>query len=166
MKVEGKAIKVGDNIDTDVIIPGRYLIIQDPEEMAKHAMEGIDPSFPQRAKGGAILVAGKNFGCGSSREEAPVALKYAGVTCVLAKSFARIFFRNAINVGLPALEVGDVDSIKEGDYLFVDVEKGRIEDRTRGLILKAVPLPLFVLEIIRDGGLVKHLKKRLGVGKI
>lgn len=162
MKIKGKGVLTGDNIDTDIVIPGRYLVLQDPKELAKHAMEGIDANFPKKVEKGALLVAGKNFGCGSSREEAPVALKYAGVKCVIAQSFARIFYRNSINVGLPVLETKDARLIDEGDELEVDVEKGTIKDLTKGIEIKASPLPAFIMEIIKDGGLVEHLRKKLG----
>ncbi|MCD6341653.1 MAG: 3-isopropylmalate dehydratase small subunit, partial [Thaumarchaeota archaeon] len=131
MKIKGKAVVYGDNIDTDIIIPGRYLVLQDPKELAKHAMEGIDPSFPEKAKEGVILVAGKNFGCGSSREEAPVALKHANVKCVIAESFTRIFYRNAINVGLPILEAETGNKVNEEDELIVDAVNGVIENYTK-----------------------------------
>lgn len=162
MKVRGKAIKFGDNVDTDVILPGRYLVFTDPGELAKHAMEGLDKGFPERAKGGAILVAGENFGCGSSREHAPIALKSAGVRAIVAKSFARIFYRNAINIGLPALESEEaVEGISEGDELKVDLSAGEIVDETKNLKFRAAPMPKFILEILAEGGLINKLKKSL-----
>ena len=163
MRIEGKAVVYGDNIDTDIIIPGRYLVLQDPDKLAEHAMEGIDPSFPEKAKDGVILVAGKNFGCGSSREEAPVALKHANVKCVIAQFFARIFYRNAINIGLPILEADLTGKVEEGDILSVDVLSGTIENKTKGIVIKARPLPKLALEIINAGGLVPYTRKKLGV---
>ena len=163
MKIRGKAVIYGDDIDTDVIIPGRYLVLQDPAELAKHAMEGVDPDYPRKARGGAIIVAGRNFGCGSSREEAPVALKHANTRCVIAESFARIFYRNAINVGLPILEASIKDQVSEGDVLEVDVVNGIIENKTKGIAIKAKPLPPLALEIINAGGLTRHIRKKLGL---
>ncbi len=163
MRIEGKAVVYGDNIDTDVIIPGRYLVLQDPAELAKHAMEGVDSAFPEKAKVGVILVAGRNFGCGSSREEAPVALKHANVKCVIAESFARIFYRNAINIGLPIVEANLRGSVSEGDELIVDVINGAIENRAKKTKIKAKPLPPLALEIINSGGLTKYVRKKLGL---
>jgi 3-isopropylmalate/(R)-2-methylmalate dehydratase small subunit len=162
MKVNGTAIKFGDNIDTDVILPGKYLVLIDPKELAKHAMEGLDPAFPEKAKNGIIVVGGKNFGCGSSREQAPLALKYAGVKCVLADSFARIFFRNAINIGLPVIEhKGILAAAETGDKLMVDFETGTIQNLSKGKSFQAAKLPLFILEILADGGLIGNLRRRL-----
>jgi len=163
VKIRGKALIYGDNIDTDIIIPGRYLVLQDPDELAKHAMEGIDPDFPKKAREGVILVAGKNFGCGSSREEAPVALKHANVKCVIAESFARIFYRNAINIGLPIVEAAIKGSVEEGDELMVDVINGVIENQSKGIKLKGNPLPPLALEIINAGGLTRYIRKKLGL---
>jgi len=156
-----KAVKFGDNVNTDVILPGKYLVLTlNPQELAKHAMEGLDPNFAKRARSGAILVAGKNFGCGSSREEAPTALKRAGVKCVLAESFARIFYRNAINIGLPVLECPRISrKIEEGDELAVDLKAGEIRDRSKNVTLHATKLPEFILEILDDGGLIEHIRK-------
>jgi len=163
MKVSGKAVVFGDNVNTDAIIPGKYLTLLDPVEMAKHAMEGLDPNFAEKAKNGVIIVAGQNFGCGSSREQAPLALKYAGVKCVLAGSFARIFYRNAINIGLPVLESLNVlEEVKEGDNLTVSLEDGRITDETSKRVINAAKLPEFIMEILQDGGLIAHLKKKGG----
>ncbi|MEM3047126.1 MAG: 3-isopropylmalate dehydratase small subunit, partial [Candidatus Bathyarchaeia archaeon] len=132
MSLQGRVLKYGNLVDTDVILPGKYLGITDPAELAKHAMEGLDPSFPERVKRSPILVAGRNFGCGSSREEAPRALKYAGASCIIAESFARIFYRNAINVGLPILECRGISGkVSEGDLLEVDLGKGRILNVTK-----------------------------------
>ncbi len=163
MKVSGKAVVFGDNVNTDAIIPGKYLTLLDPAEMAKHAMEGLDPSFAEKAKNGVIIVAGRNFGCGSSREQAPLALKYAGVKCVLAGSFARIFYRNAINIGSPVLESPNIsEEVKEGDNLTVSLEEGRITNETSKRVITATKLPEFILEILQDGGLIAHLKKTGG----
>jgi 3-isopropylmalate/(R)-2-methylmalate dehydratase small subunit len=162
MKIKGKVIKFGNNIDTDVILPGKYLILVDPYELAKHALESLDPAFPEKAKKGVILVGGKNFGCGSSREQAPLALKYTGVKCVLAESFARIFFRNAINIGLPVIECkGISDAVETGDELSVDFEAGKIENISRGKSFQANKLPPFILEILLDGGLIENLRRRI-----
>jgi 3-isopropylmalate/(R)-2-methylmalate dehydratase small subunit len=159
--ITGKAIKFGDNIDTDVILPGPYLVHTDPNELAKHAMEGLDPNFPEKASGGVIVVGTKNFGCGSSREQAPIALKYSGVKCVLAESFARIFYRNAITIGLPVLVcTGVSDKIKEGDMLTVDLQTGRVENKTSGSVMQATMLPEFIMEILENGGLISYLKRR------
>ena len=163
MKIRGKAVIYGDDIDTDIIIPGRYLVLQDPAELAKHAMEGIDPDYPRKARDGAIIVAGRNFGCGSSREEAPVALKHANTRCVIAESFARIFYRNAINVGLPILEASIRDRVSEGDILEVDVVNGIIENKTKEIAIKAKPLPPLALEIINAGGLTRYIRRKLGL---
>jgi 3-isopropylmalate/(R)-2-methylmalate dehydratase small subunit len=162
MLVSGKAMKFGDNVDTDVIIPGRYLVLIDPHELSQHAMEGLDLAFTKKAKDGAILVAGKNFGCGSSREQAPLALKYAGVRCVLAESFARIFYRNAINIGLPVVECKGVSGkVEEGDVLTVDLENGTVENHSKDITFHATQLPPFILEILSDGGLIENLRKRM-----
>jgi len=163
MKVSGRAVIFGDDVNTDVIIPSKYLTSLDPEELAKHAMEGLDPEFAEKAKEGVIIVAGKNFGCGSSREQAPIALKYAGVKCVLADFFARIFYRNAINIGLPVLESPGISrEVKEGDMLTVDLEEGKIVNMTRNKVIDALKLPNFILEILKDEGLIEHLRKKIG----
>ena len=161
MTITGKVIKFADNVDTDVILPGPYLVHTDPNELAKHAMEGLDPKFPQKAAEGVIVVGAKNFGCGSSREQAPIALKYSGVKCVLAESFARIFYRNAITIGLPVLVCAEISKkVKEGDTLTVNLQTGKIEDLTNGSILQATQLPEFIMEILEDEGLINHLKRR------
>jgi 3-isopropylmalate/(R)-2-methylmalate dehydratase small subunit len=161
MKASGNAIKFGDNVDTDVILPGKYLILIEPKELAKHAMEGLDPAFPQKAKKGTIVVGGKNFGCGSSREQAPLALKYAGVQCVLAESFARIFFRNAINIGLPVIECKGISAaVDYGDALTVDFETGTIKNLSKRKNFQVAKLPPFMLEILSDGGLIENLRRR------
>ena len=162
MKIEGEVIKFGDNIDTDIILPGPYLVHTDPKELAKHAMEGLDPNFAEKAAKKIIVVGGKNFGCGSSREQAPIALKYSGVKCVLAESFARIFYRNSITIGLPVLACSGVtDKVDEGDILTVDMQSGRVENKTDGSELEATRFPEFIMEILRDGGLIEHLKRRI-----
>lgn len=159
MTITAKILKLGDNINTDVIIPGRYLESIDPDELGRHALEGLDPTFPHKAKEGVILVAGKNFGCGSSREQAPIALKSAGVRCIIAESFARIFFRNAINIGLPVLECeGISQTTSEGDTLSVDLANGIVENKTTGKVMRANPLPQFILKLIEKGGLIPHVR--------
>jgi 3-isopropylmalate/(R)-2-methylmalate dehydratase small subunit len=161
LTITGKVIKFGDNVDTDVILPGPYLVHTDPYELAKHAMQGLDPKFPQKAAEGVIVVGAKNFGCGSSREQAPIALKYSGVKCVLAESFARIFYRNAITIGLPVLVCSEISKkVKEGNTLTVNLQTGKIEDLTNGSVLQAIKLPEFIMEIIEDKGLINHLKRR------
>ena len=154
-KISGKVWKFGDNVDTDVIIPGKYLRTTDMKVFAAHVMEGIDPLFSQKVRKGDIIVAGKNFGCGSSREQAPLALKYAGVACIVAESFARIFFRNAINVGLAIIEARI--GCKEGDNIEVDLEKGIVKNNEK--TYPATKLPDFLRKILSDGGLVEHRKK-------
>jgi 3-isopropylmalate/(R)-2-methylmalate dehydratase small subunit len=162
MKIKGPVIKYGNNVDTDVILPGKYLILVDPNELAKHALESLDPTFPEKAKKGVILVGGKNFGCGSSREQAPLALKYAGVKCVLAESFARIFFRNAINIGLPVIECKGISkAVETGDELAVDFEAGKIENVSKGKKFQVDKLPPFIIEILVDGGLIENLRRRI-----
>ncbi len=162
MRFDGSAWKFGDDVNTDLIIPGKYLELVDPEEMAQHAMEGIDPEFHRKVRKGDIVVGGTNFGCGSSREHAPLALKYAGVDAVVAESFARIFYRNAVNIGLPALECrGIADSVSEGDRLEIDVSKGEISNKTTGEELSFVPLPEFMVEVLGEGGLVTYIRNHL-----
>ena len=160
MKIKGKVWKFGENIDTDVIIPARYLNTSDPEELAKHCMEDADPDFSKKIKSGDIIVAGKNFGCGSSREHAPIALKAAGIGCVIASSFARIFYRNAFNMGLPIFECDEtVGALREGDEVEVDADTGEIRDLTTGDVFRAQPIPPFMQELISDGGLIPHVLK-------
>lgn len=162
MTIYGKAIKFGDDVDTDVILPGQYLVLTDAMELAKHAMEGLDSTFTRKIQDGAIIVAGKNFGCGSSREQAPLALKHAGVKCVLAESLARIFYRNAITIGLPVLECFGVSSkVEDGDELVVDLRAGKVENKSKNLALRATQLPEFIMEILDDGGLIEHLRRRI-----
>ena len=150
--------KFGDNIDTDQIYPGQYLPITDPQEMAKHAMEGVDEHFAEKVQKGDILVAGKNFGSGSSREHAPVAIRGAGISVIIASSFARIFYRNAVNIGLPILELEEVDRISEGDDLEVNLLTGEVKNLTTGEILHASPLTGLEMEIMKSGGLINYLK--------
>jgi 3-isopropylmalate/(R)-2-methylmalate dehydratase small subunit len=162
MKIKGPAIKFGNNVDTDVILPGKYMTLVDPYELGKHALESLDPEFPLKAKDGVILVGGKNFGCGSSREQAPLALKYAGVKCVLAESFARIFFRNAINIGLLVIECKGISAaVETGNQLSVDFEAGKIENVSNGKKLQAGKLPPVIIEILADGGLIENLRKKM-----
>jgi len=162
MKVSGPAVKFGNNVDTDVILPGKYLVLTSPADLAKHALEGLDPAFPEKARKGVIVVGGKNFGCGSSREQAPLALKYSGVRCVVAESFARIFFRNSINIGLPVVECpGIIAVVETGDELSVDFDKGEVHNITRRRTSKGTKLPAFILEILNDGGLIENLQKRM-----
>lgn len=161
MKVKGRVWRYGDNIDTDVIIPARYLNSFDPKELARHCMVDIDETFARHVKPGDIMVGGENFGCGSSREHAPIAIKASGIPVVIAASFARIFYRNAINVGLPALEIGKaVEKIKDRDELVVDLSKGTIVDTTTGDTFHATPLPGFIQDIARAGGLIQYVKEK------
>lgn len=161
MRLRGKAVRYGDHVNTDVILPGKYLGITDPKELGKYAMAGLDPDFRTKLGGQGIVVAGRNFGCGSSREEAPLALKSAGVLCVVASSFARIFYRNAINVGLPVVELeGAKKRVAEGDVLSVDLSEGIVQNETQGTTYEFNPLPEFIREILADGGLVEHMKRR------
>lgn len=158
--LEGKVWRYGDNIDTDVIIPARYLNTFDPKELAKHCMVDIDKDFAQKVRPADIMVGGKNFGCGSSREHAPVAIKACGVPVIIAASFARIFYRNGINVGLPLMEIGDnVERIHAGDKLSVDLSSGKIRDITTGETFQASPLPGFIQDIAKAGGLIQYVKE-------
>lgn len=159
MVLNGKVWKFGDDISTDLICPGRYFHLRSNlPELAKHVLEDADPTFPQKVQAGDFVVGGKNFGLGSSREHAPTIIKLAGVSAVLAKSFARIFFRNSINIGLPVIEC-DTDKIKEGDELEIDLEKGVVKDKTTGYEFNVPALPKGMLNILSDGGLVEHIKK-------
>ena len=163
MEFKGTVFRYGRDIDTDVIIPARYLNTSDPAELAKHCLEDLDKTFVERVKPGDIIVADENFGCGSSREHAPVAIKAAGVSCVIAKSFARIFYRNSINMGLPILECPEaVDAISDGDTVHVTADTGEIKDETTGVVFHAAPFPPFIQEIINAGGLVARTKAKLG----
>ena len=160
--LKGKVHKYGANVDTDAIIPAHYLNLSDPAELAKHCMEDIDQDFVKRVKPGDIMMATTNFGCGSSREHAPLAIKASGISCIIAKSYARIFFRNAINIGLPLLECDQaVDETEAGDTLEVDLSNGRIKNLTKKLEFEAKPYPDFMAELIAAGGLVEYTKKRL-----
>ena len=161
MKAQGKILKYGDNVDTDVIIPARYLNSFDAKELASHAMVDIDPTFVDRLEPGDIMVAGSNFGCGSSREHAPLALKTAGVSCVIACSFARIFYRNSINIGFPILECPEAaDAIEEGDQVEVDFDAGIIRDLTKNTEFKAQPFPEFLQKMIEANGLVNYVNAK------
>ncbi len=160
----GRAWTFGDDVNTDVILPGKYLTIRDPVQLAPHVMEGIDPDFTKKARPGDLVVAGKNFGCGSSRETAPAALKAFGIGCVIARSFARIFLRNAVNIGLPILECeAAARAIRPGDEVEVDVSEGGICDRTSGATFQAAPFPPFMRELMAAGGLVPYTRRRLGL---
>ena len=160
--LKGKVQKYGANVDTDAIIPARYLNVSEAAELAQHCMEDIDVDFIKRIKPGDIIMAETNFGCGSSREHAPLAIKAAGVSCIIAKSFARIFFRNAINIGLPLLEcAAAVENIQNGQTLEVDIASGKIKNMDTGMEFTAEPYPQFMAEIIADGGLIEYTKKRL-----
>ena len=159
MKAQGKVHKYGNNIDTDVIIPARYLNTANHKELAAHCMEDIDKEFVNKVQAGDIMVGGANFGCGSSREHAPFAIKESGISCVIAKTFARIFYRNAINIGLPILECPSAsEGIEAGDEVVIDFDSGVIENKTKGESYKAQPFPEFIKEIIREGGLLNSLK--------
>ena len=160
--LKGTAHKYGANVDTDAIIPARYLNVSEPAELAKHCMEDIDIDFVKRVKPGDIIVVTTNFGCGSSREHAPLSIKASGISCVIAKSFARIFFRNAINIGLPLLESEEApDNINAGDTVEVDLATGKIKNLTNGKTFTAKPYPDFMAGIIAAGGLIEHTKTRL-----
>lgn len=161
MSKKGKVWRYGDHVDTDVIIPARYLNIADHNELAEHAMEDIDTTFAKGVAEGDYVVAGKNFGCGSSREHAPIVLKVKGVPVVIADSFARIFYRNAINIGLPVMEIGeDVEKIQAGDELDVDIEKGIIKIVNKGITIETKPLPGFIQDIANAGGLINYVKNK------
>ncbi|MDD5233690.1 MAG: 3-isopropylmalate dehydratase small subunit [Syntrophales bacterium] len=162
MKFKGRIWKFGDHIDTDAIIPARYLTTSDPQALAAHCMEDADPEFPKKVRKGDIIVAGVNFGCGSSREHAPIAIKAAGVSCVVARSFARIFYRNAFNMGLPIFESPELrDRIAEGEEIEIDGDAGTIRIPGDPAVLKIQPIPPFMQELLDDGGLMAHIKKRL-----
>lgn len=161
MILKGKAWKYGDDINTDLIIPARYLNTSDPDELAKHCMEDEDPDFPKKVSKGDFIVAGKNFGCGSSREHAPISIKAAGVSAVIAKSFARIFYRNAFNMGLLILECNEADDISTGDQLEVDTEKGIIKNLTKNTSYQIKPIPPFMEELLSSGGLMEYVLKRM-----
>ena len=159
--INGKVFKYGDNVDTDVIIPARYLNAPSPEELAKHCMEDIDKDFVKNVKAGDIMVGGANFGCGSSREHAPISIRAAGISCVIAKSFARIFYRNSINIGFPILECAEAaEKINNGDDVEVDFGTGVIKDKTTGETFRATAFPPFINKIIENGGLLKYVKSK------
>lgn len=159
--LKGNAWVYGDNVDTDVIIPARYLVTSDERSLAAHCMEDIDETYAKGVSKGDVITAGKNFGCGSSREHAPIAIKGSGASCVIAKSFARIFYRNAINIGLPILECTDTDRIAKGDLIEIDLTKGTITNRTKGETYHAKPFPEFLQSLIGLGGLVPYVRTRL-----
>ena len=162
MIIKGKTHKFGTNIDTDAIIPARYLNTSDPAELAKHCMEDADPDFMKKMNKGDLIVADENFGCGSSREHAPIAIKEAGISAVIAKTFARIFFRNAINIGLPILECPEaVDGIASGDEVQIDLETGKITNVTKNKTYQSIPFPHFMQELISAGGLINYTKSKL-----
>ena len=168
MELKGATWKFGNDVDTDAIIPARYLNTSDPRELAAHCMEDADPQFPQKVKAGDIIVAGKNFGCGSSREHAPISIKEAGISCVIAKTFARIFYRNAFNIGLPIFESPEAaEAIAEGDQVVVDVEAGIIRNITRNEEYRATQVPPFMQQIISAGGLINYVSERMkGNGRV
>lgn len=158
MKAHGKVHKYGDNVDTDVIIPARHLNTSDHKELASHCMEDIDTEFVKKVKRGDIMVGGENFGCGSSREHAPIAIKASGIDCVIAKTFARIFYRNAINIGLPILECPEAsEKIQDGDEVSIDFDSGVITNETKGETYQALPLPDFIKDIMAKGGLIAQI---------
>ena len=159
--LKGNAWVYGDNVDTDVIIPARYLVTSDERSLAAHCMEDIDETYAKGVSKGDVITAGKNFGCGSSREHAPIAIKGSGASCVIAKSFARIFYRNAINIGLPILECTETDRIAKGDLIEIDLIKGTITNRTKGETYHAKPFPEFLQSLIGLGGLVPYVRTRL-----
>jgi len=159
--ITGKVWKFGDNIDTDLIIAARYLNTSDPYELAKHVMEDADPDFVKKLSKGDIIVAGENFGCGSSREHAPIALKAAGVAAVIAKSFARIFYRNAFNMGLPIFELKEADKINEGDLISINMDRGIIEDKSKETKYEFSPIPPFMQELLACGGLINYAKAEI-----
>lgn len=164
--IRGKVHKFGDNIDTDVIIPARYLVTTDATELGQHCMEAIDPDFAKRVQIGDIIVAGENFGCGSSREHAPLAIKGVGISCVIAKSFARIFYRNAINIGLPILECPSAaDEAESGDVIECDLNMGIVRNVTKGTEHRATPFPEFMQRIFEAGGLINYVKLRITGGE-
>ena len=161
MEIHGRVIKYGNNVDTDVIIPARYLNTSDPAELASHCMEDLDAGFAKRVKKGDIIVAGRNFGCGSSREHAPIAIKASGISCIIAGTFARIFYRNAINIGLPIIECPEASTgISEGDELDVDLDSGVITNLTKGVTYKGVPFPEFMQKIIAADGLIGYIRQQ------
>jgi 3-isopropylmalate/(R)-2-methylmalate dehydratase small subunit len=164
MTAKGTTFKYGDNVDTDVIIPARYLNVSEHSALAAHCMEDIDADFVKKVKQGDIMTAGKNFGCGSSREHAPIALKASGISCVIAETFARIFYRNSINIGLPIMECAEASAkIEAGDEIEVDFKSGKITNHTKNESYQAEPFPPFMQEIMAEGGLINRTRKKLGV---
>lgn len=163
--MRGKVWKFGDNIDTDLIIAARYLNTSEPSELAKHVMEDADPEFVSKMQKGDIIVAGENFGCGSSREHAPIALKAAGISAIVAPTFARIFYRNAFNMGLPIFELKEVDEINEGDTIRIDMDSGEIINETTGKSYKFNPIPEFMQELVNAGGLIEYAKAEMAKEK-
>ena len=163
--MRGKVWKFGDNIDTDLIIAARYLNTSEPSELAKHVMEDADPDFVSKMQKGDIIVAGENFGCGSSREHAPIALKAAGISAIVAPTFARIFYRNAFNMGLPIFELKEVDEINEGDTIRIDMDSGEIINETTGKSYKFNPIPEFMQELVNAGGLIEYAKAEMAKEK-
>jgi 3-isopropylmalate/(R)-2-methylmalate dehydratase small subunit len=162
MKADGKVIKYGNNVDTDVIIPARYLNTSDPTELASHCMEDLDSGFVKKVCSGDIMVAGRNFGCGSSREHAPIALKASGISCIIAETFARIFYRNAINIGLPIIECPEAAvDIQNGDNVTIDFDTGLIKNNTASKTYKGVPFPEFMQELIAADGLIGYIKRQI-----
>lgn len=162
MEIKGRTWKFGADVDTDAIIPARYLNTSEPDELAKHCMEDADAAFPSKVGKGDIIIAEKNFGCGSSREHAPIAIKAAGVSCVIAKSFARIFYRNSFNIGLPIFESAEaVDGIAEGDEVVVDMDTGKIRNLTKGTEFQSTAFPAFMQELIDAGGLINYVKRKV-----
>ncbi len=159
--MRGKVWKFGDNIDTDLIIAARYLNTSEPSELAKHVMEDADPEFVSKMQKGDIIVAGENFGCGSSREHAPIALKAAGISAIVAPTFARIFYRNAFNMGLPIFELKEIDEINEGDTIRIDMDSGEIINETTGKSYKFNPIPEFMQELVNAGGLIEYAKAEM-----
>lgn len=165
--IRGRVLRYGDDVNTDVIIPARYLYSTDPQELGRHCFEDLDPDFSNRVRPGDVVVAGENFGCGSSREHAPIAIKAAGISAVIAASFARIFYRNAINVGLPIVEAREAaGSLKEGDQVEVDTSGGIITNTGTGESFEAAPFPPFLQDLILQGGLIPYGKKKLSGGEI
>lgn len=160
--MKGKAWKFGDDVDTDLILPGRYLVLKNEKDLAACVMEGLDPDFAKRVKPGDIVVGGKNFGCGSSREHAPIAIKGAGISAVVAESFARIFYRNSINIGLPLIEIKDISRhVSEGDEIEIDMKNDTLKDLTTGEEFEIKGLPEFMVEILDEGGLIPYLKDHI-----
>lgn len=160
--MKGKAWKFGDDIDTDLILPGRYLVLRDENDLAACAMEGCDPHFAKNVKAGDIIVGGRNFGCGSSREHAPIAIKGAGISAVVAESFARIFYRNSINIGLPLIEIKGISKeVSQGDEIEIQMEKGILKNLTTGKEFKIKELPPFMVKILNEGGLIPYLKNHI-----